>query len=166
MTFGRFRVTMIRSRHFPHGMAMGEIRSPLVPPARATDYLEGGSYSVLIEHDGKSLLVHASAGSLEGALAAYHADVVLLGIAGLGTRDGDYRRTYWRDVVEAVGARRVIPIHFDDFSLPLDEALRPMPRLLDDFEASMRFLLKSEKGGLDIRMLPVWRPVDPFAGMD
>jgi L-ascorbate metabolism protein UlaG (beta-lactamase superfamily) len=165
MGFGRFRVTMIGSRHFPHGMAMGEIKAPLVPPARATDYLEGGSYSVLIEHGGRSLLVQSSAGSIEGALASHHADVVLLGIAGLGTRDGEYRRTYWRDVVEAVGARRVIPIHYDDFTLPLDQPLRPMPRLLDDFEASMRFLLKSEKGGLDIRMLPVWQPVDPFAGL-
>ena len=165
MTFGRFRVTMIRSRHFPHGVAMGEIRAPLVPPVRATAYLEGGSYAVLIEHDRESLLVNASAGFLEGALAPYRAEVVLLGIVGLGTRDDAYRRAYWHETVEAVRARRVIPIHFDDFSLPLEEPLRPMPRLLDDFEGSMRFLLGHETDGVEVRMAPTWRAVDPFAGL-
>ncbi|MGH7805527.1 MAG: MBL fold metallo-hydrolase, partial [Candidatus Binatia bacterium] len=57
LSFGRFRVTMILSRHFPHGMAMGEIRAPLRPPARATDYLDGGAYSIFIEHDGRPMLV-------------------------------------------------------------------------------------------------------------
>ena len=70
---------MIRTAHFPHGMAMGEITAPLVPPARATAYLEGGSYSPLIEHDGRSLLVQGSAGFVPGALRGRHAEVVFLG---------------------------------------------------------------------------------------
>ena len=40
MLFGAFSLTAIPSQHFPHGMAMGEITQPLVPPARATEYLK------------------------------------------------------------------------------------------------------------------------------
>lgn len=163
LRFGKFTVTQLESRHFPHGMAMGEIQEPLVPPARATDYLEGGSYSVLIGHPSGSLLIQGSAGYVAGVLAARRADLVFLGIAGLGTKDEAYRNAYWREVVEAVGATRVVPIHYDDFTLPLDEPLRPMPRLLDDFDASMGFLLREAKRtGVRIGMLPAWSPLQVF----
>jgi L-ascorbate metabolism protein UlaG (beta-lactamase superfamily) len=166
MAYGRFRVTMIRSRHFPHGMAMGEIEAPLVPPARATDYREGGSYSVLIEHGDRRLLVQGSASWVDGALGDVRADVVLLGTGLLSTRDDAYAKAYWNEVVESVHARRVIPIHWDDFTLPLDEPLRPTPRLIDDFERSMRLLTDAARASeVDVRLLPEWKAVDPFAGL-
>ena len=166
LNLGRYRVRLIKTSHFPHGQAMGEIVKPLVPPARATDYLEGGSYSVLVEHGERSLLIQASAGFVEGALDEVRADVVFLGLAGLGTRDDAYRDAYWREVVDAVEARRVIPIHWDDFTLPLDEPLRPLPALLDDFGASMEFVLeRAKQRGIDVKMLPTWQSVDPFEGL-
>ncbi len=160
MRFGAFTLTAIRSQHFPHGMAMGEITQPLVPPARATDYLEGGSYSLLVSHAAGSLLIQGSAGWLEGALAGQHADVVLLGIGGLGTRDEAYREGYWNAVVGAVRPRCVIPIHWDDFTLSLGEPLQPAPRLLDDFDASMAFLAAKTRGGDPaLGLIRAWEPV-------
>jgi L-ascorbate metabolism protein UlaG (beta-lactamase superfamily) len=160
MDFGAFTVTVIPSQHFPHGMAMGEITSPLVPPAGALEYLEGGSFSLLIEHPAGALLVQGSAGWQEGELAGRHADVVLLGIGGLGTRDDAYRESYWREVVAAVGPRCVIPIHWDDFTLPLDQPLAPSPRILDDVPLSLDFVVrKATAGGAGVGLLPVWEPV-------
>ncbi|HEY8153445.1 MAG TPA: MBL fold metallo-hydrolase [Myxococcota bacterium] len=160
MRFGAFTVTAIASKHFPHGMAMGEIRAPLVPPASAMDYLDGGSFSLLIEHATGTLLVQGSAGWLDGALAGRHADVVLLGIGGLGGRDEAYREDYWRAVVEPVAPRCVIPIHWDDFTLPLSAPLEPSPRLLDDVPASLAFLIRKTAGGAPaLGMLPEWKPV-------
>ena len=160
MRFGGFTVTAIQSRHFPHGMAMGEIRAPLVPPARATDYLEGGSFSVLVAHEAGTLLVHGSAGWQDGALDGRHADVVLLGIAGLATRDEAYREDYWRAVVGAVQPGCVIPIHWDDFTLPLAAPLEPASSLLDDFPATMAFLSHQTAGGAPgLGLLPAWKPV-------
>lgn len=147
MTFGGFTVTAIRSQHLPHGMAMGEITRPLVPPARALDYLEGGSFSLLVSHATGSLLVQGSAGWLDGALAGRHADVVLLGVGGLGTRDEAYMESYWNAVVGAAQPRCVIPIHWDDFTLSLGRPLEPVPRLFDDFDVSMRFLARQTSGG-------------------
>lgn len=166
MTFGKLTVTAIRTAHFPHGMAMGEITSPLIPPARATEYLDGGSYALLIEHAGRKLLVNGSAGFVPGALRGRDAEVVFLGITGLGTRDDEYRDGYWREVVDAVGAKRVIPIHWDDFTLPLDRPLEAMPRLLDDIPLTMSFLLERAKDrGVDVRFAPEWQLIDPFAGL-
>ncbi len=160
MDFGEFTVTAIPSQHFPHGMAMGEITAPLVPPAGAMEYREGGSFSLLLEHPAGTLLVHGSAGWQEGALAGRHADVVLLGIGGLGTRDDAYRESYWREVVDATHPRCVIPIHWDDFTLPLDAPLAPSPRILDDVPASLDFLIqKTSDDSLDLGLLPVWEPV-------
>jgi L-ascorbate metabolism protein UlaG (beta-lactamase superfamily) len=147
-------------------MAMGEITAPLIPPARATEYLDGGSYALLIEHGGRNLLVNGSAGFVPGALRGRDAEVVFLGITGLGTRDDDYRDAYWREVVDAVGAKRVVPIHWDDFTLPLDRPLEAMPRLLDDIPLSMTFLLERAKDrGVDVRLATEWQLVDPFAGL-
>jgi L-ascorbate metabolism protein UlaG (beta-lactamase superfamily) len=163
MEFGRFRVTMLRSRHFPHGMAMGEIEEPLRPPARAAAYREGGSYSVLVEHPLGRVLVQGSAGFEPGALRDVRADLVLLGIAGLGTRDRRYLEDYWNETVRAVGARRVIPIHWDDFALPFAERFQPMPRLVDDFDASLRFLReRAAAEGVELRFVAERRPLAPL----
>jgi len=167
LRFGRFTVTLLRSRHSasPAPVA-GDISQPLRPPARSDAFLEGGTWSVLIEHEGRTMLVQGSAGFVEGALEGRHADVVFLGIGALGKQDATYRETYWREVVRAVGARRVIPIHWDDFWRPLDAPLVPMPRLFDSFDASMAFVNEQGRAeGVDVRFAPVWEPVDPFTGL-
>lgn len=166
LRFGRFTVTLLRSRHAPVASADGGvIAAPLVPPARATAYKEGGSYSVLVEHDGRRrLLVQGSAGFVEGALQGRPAEVVFLGIGAAGKQGEAYLDAYWREVVAATGARRVIPIHWDDFTRPLEVPLLPMPRLIDDFDASMGFLIeRGRASGVDLRLPPVWIRFDPFA---
>ncbi len=166
MQFGKFTVTLIRSRHVSHGKPSGEIREPVKLPLRASDYLEGGSYSVLIEHEGKSMLVQGSAGYVEGALRGRHAGVVFLGTGLLGAQDEAYRQAYWKEVVQAVGARRVIPIHWDDFTKPMTQPLVSLPALLDNFDVSMAFLQqRGQAESVDVRMAPVWARIDPFAGL-
>lgn len=159
LTFGRFRVTMVLSRHFPHGMSMGEIREPLRPPARASAYLDGGAYSIFIEHDGRAMLVQGSAGYVDGKLAGRQADTIFLGVAGLSRKDDAYSEAYWREVVQAVRPKRIVPIHWDDFTRPLEEPLLPFPRFFDDLDATMRFVLeRAEKEEIDVRFAAPWVP--------
>jgi L-ascorbate metabolism protein UlaG (beta-lactamase superfamily) len=137
-TFGSFEVTFVESRHAgaSGGRPTGDILAPLAPPARFLDYKQGGTYSILIRHPQGSVLHHGSAGFVPGALAGRRADVVLLGIALLPDLGG-----YLAEVVDAVGARRVMPLHWDDFTRPLDATLRPFPlvvRLDRFFEAMAR----------------------------
>lgn len=163
MTFGRFKVTLLASEHVPTGFAQGEIIQPLRPPAPATDYREGGSYAVLVQHGERSLLINASAGFARGGFAGRKADTVLLGVGQLGRQTDAYMKDYWREVVTTVGATRVVPIHWDNFALPLDRPLQPIPILFDDLAATMRFLTTQGRSeSVDVAMPTAWQPFDPF----
>jgi L-ascorbate metabolism protein UlaG (beta-lactamase superfamily) len=163
-TFGRFKVTAIKSSHSPDGHFMGNIAAALVPPARVWEYKEGGSYSYLIEHDGRRILVHPSANYLPGFLNGVHADVVFLGIGRLGKQDDQFAKDYWREVVKATDAKVIVPIHWDDFTRPLDQPLLPAPPLLDDFEHGMETVVQlAAEDHRTIRFLPLFGSVDVSA---
>jgi L-ascorbate metabolism protein UlaG (beta-lactamase superfamily) len=173
LRYGGFEVTLLESVHFPHGMAMGEISEPLIPPAAALDYLDGGSFSVAISHpETGTILVQGSAGWKPGALVGKRFDVVLLGVGGLGSRRDAYRSGYYEQIVRMVEPSLVIPIHWDDFTRPLSEPLRPMPRIQDDLDVTMEFLLERTglEDGRDLAMLPPLREVKllprPGPGVD
>ena len=168
-SFGRFTVTFIRSRHMPldaegNPPFPGTIDAPLVPPAPVSAWREGGSYSIVIGHPRGTALVQGSAGYVEGALDGARADVVLLGIAGLARLGRDYTGEYWREIVARTGARRVLPIHHDDFTRPYGEVL-PFPRVVDDLETSVRWLADlaaRRRDPVAIELLPWGVPVRLF----
>lgn len=162
LQFGKFSVTLIPSQHAPAPPAIeklsgaGEhITAPLAFPASLSDFKEGGSYSVFISHPQGNILIQGSAGYNKGALAGYEADVVFLGIAGLGKKSATYREEYFQEMVTNVGAKKIIPIHWDDFTQPFDEPLQPQIRALDYFEGAMGFLIDKVDSdpGLELHML-------------
>ncbi|MDP3859683.1 MAG: MBL fold metallo-hydrolase [Stagnimonas sp.] len=134
--FGSFGVRFIESAHAgaTGGRPTGEIDAPLVPPARYLDYRLGGTYSIVVEHPQGRVLLHGSAGFRPGMLRGERADLVFLGVAAV-----DDLETYLRETVGTVGARRVIPTHWDDFWRPLEQPLRPLPlSRLDHILAGLR----------------------------
>ncbi|MFJ2092676.1 MBL fold metallo-hydrolase [Streptomyces sp. NPDC087901] len=162
-TIERFTLTALPARHSPGDIAPGRIDRPLRPPARATDYRTGDCYTLHVRHDAGRLLIHASAHSLPGALDGHHADTVYLGIGALGRQDEAFREEYWHRLVTATGARRVVPIHWDDFFRPLDRPLRPFRAFLDDFPATMDFLTRrAERAGVSLALPVVGRRADPW----
>lgn len=165
-TFGRFTVTLFPAVHTPTGFTGGVISEPLQPPVRASAYKEGQSYIALVTHNGRRLLITGTAGFVPGALQGQQADVVLLGIGAMGPRSLEHKQAYWHEAVTTVGARRVIPIHWDDFWISSTLPMQPMPRPLDDFDASMAFLqAQGAKDGVDIRLPIGWTAMDVFAGL-
>jgi L-ascorbate metabolism protein UlaG (beta-lactamase superfamily) len=156
--FGSLRVTFVASRHAgaTGGAPTGDITAPLVEPARYLDYKQGGTYSIVVEHAQGQVLHHGSAGFVPGALKAYPADVVFLGVALI-----DDLPAYLTQVVDAAGAQRVIPVHWDDFTRPLDEPPSPLPVVvrLDKFFADMQRL----RPAVAVQTLELNRPVALFA---
>ena len=136
---GRFTITFVPSAHAgaTGGRPTGTIETPLIPPVHYDDYKLGGVYSILIEHPQGNMLHHGSAGFVPGALDGRSADVVFLGVSLI-----DEIEPYLRETVDAVGANRVIPVHWDDFTQPLEGSLVPLPFVvrLDDFFDDMRRL--------------------------
>ena len=156
-SFGPFQVSFVESRHAgaTGGAPTGEIMQPLVPPARFLDYKQGGAYSILIAHPQGRVLHHGSAGFVPGALAGRQADVVFLGVALLPEL-----APYLAETVDAVGARRLVPVHWDDFTRPFDEPLRPFPLVvrLDRFFDAMA----ERRPDIAVQTLELNRPVALF----
>lgn len=162
--FGAFTVTLVESPHSPGDRFPGTVDRPLVPPARLRAWTTGTSYAVHVRHRGRALLVHASANHRPGVLAGVEAQTVYLGVGALGRQSAGFRDAYWDEVVAATGARRVVPVHWDDFTRPLDRPPVPLPRLADDLATSMDFLLRRAAAeGVDVALPVAWRPADPFA---
>jgi L-ascorbate metabolism protein UlaG (beta-lactamase superfamily) len=135
--FGKFTVTLIDSAHAPFAWRgevplPGVIEQPLKTPAPITAWREGHSYSIVIAHPSGTTLVQGSAGFVEGALSDVRADVVMLGIGRLAGIGRDYAERYWQEVVTTTGAKRVFPIHFDDYTKPFG-TVELFPRILDNF---------------------------------
>jgi len=167
MQFGRFSVTLLPSRHAPTGFTGGEITSPLKPPARVTDYLEGASYAVLIRHGDKSFLINGSAGFEPGALKDIRTDVVMLGVGGLGSFEPSHEQNYWNEVVNNTGAKRVIAIHWDDFMTVAAGAPLTPSTLIGDFDYMMAFLkTNGENDGVDVRLPLDWQPMNIWDGLN
>jgi len=88
-------------------------------PMHVLEYKEGATYSIVIEHELGTALIQSSANFEPHALDNVHADFVFLSLNGLARCSSNYRDDYYRYVVEATGAKYVVPIHYDDFSYSL-----------------------------------------------
>ena len=123
--FGEFNVALIRSAHAPlvnGGPPIpGTIDAPLRPPARIGDWKEGGSFTIVVDHPAGTALIQGSAGYVAGTLADITADVVYLGVGGLGSLGKEHAAAYFNEIVGPTGAPCVVPIHWDDFSMPFGE---------------------------------------------
>ena len=166
MTYGGFTVTFVESRHCPPDRFPGRITEPLVPPVKASAYKCGDAWSILVAHDsGRRALIQGSAGFVPGALNGHRADVAYLGVGQLGILDEGYLRDYWAATVQAVGARRVVLTHWDDFFRPLDRPLRALPYAGDDLRVTLRVLGDlAERQGISLHLPTLWRREDPWSG--
>ena len=163
---GAYDVTLVEAEHCPPDRFPGVITSPITPPVKASAYKCGESWSTLVHHrpSDRRLLVIGSAGFVPGALAEYRAEVVYLGIGQLGVQPERYLVDYWTETVRAVGARRVVLIHWDDFFRPLTKPLRALPYAGDDLDVSMRVLTAlAADDGVHLHLPTLWQRADPWS---
>jgi L-ascorbate metabolism protein UlaG (beta-lactamase superfamily) len=166
VSLGAYEVTLFVGHHCPPDRFPGAITAPVIPPVKASAYRCGESWSTLIHHrpSERRLLVVGSAGFVPGALHGQRADVVYLGIGQLGLQPESYVVDYWDEAVRAVGATRVVLIHWDDFFRPLHEPLRALPYAGDDLDVSMRVLARlAAEDGLPLHLPTVWERADPWS---
>jgi L-ascorbate metabolism protein UlaG (beta-lactamase superfamily) len=162
---GAYDVTLVESHHCPPDRFPGVITEPVVPPVKVSAYRCGEAWSTLIHHrpSGRRLLIQGSAGFVRGALDGHRADAVYLGVGQLGVQPREYLVDYWTEVVRAVGARRVVLIHWDDFFRPLSKPLRAFPYVADDLDVSIRILDElAAQDGVALHMPTVFQREDPW----
>jgi L-ascorbate metabolism protein UlaG (beta-lactamase superfamily) len=166
LILGPFSVTLVESHHCPPDRFPGAITAPVAPPAKVSAFRCGEAWSTLIHHapSDRRLLIQGSAGFRPGALDGRRADVAYLGVGQLGIQPLSYIEQYWDHTVRAVGARRVVLIHWDDFFRPLTEPMRAVPYAGDDLDVSMRVLSAlAERDGVSLHLPTVWQRADPWA---
>jgi len=174
--FGAFTITLIHSRHFEfpdpevreRALADPRIEAPLVPPVGVFEYKVGQPYAIHVSHPKGRFLIQASAGFADGGFRDFPAETVFLGIGGIETQTEDYRDRYWRETVEEVGATRVIPIHYDSLTGPIEGPFTGEVRaaaFLSAGGATLRSYLTEKLAagkGLRIGTLPRYAPVVLF----
>ena len=90
--------------------------------------------------------------------------MVYLGVGQLGVQPESYLVDYWAETVRAVGARRVVLIHWDDFFRPLTKPLRALPYAGDDLDVSMRVLTAlADDDGVALHLPTLWQRADPWS---
>jgi L-ascorbate metabolism protein UlaG (beta-lactamase superfamily) len=125
---GDFVITPIVSKHFQFPdpemvenlLTDSEIPEPLVPPVSAFDYKLGEAYMLHVAHPKGSFLIVGSAGFIPGQLEGMDVDAIFLGAGGIGSQTDSYRAAYWAETVEQTNPGRVILIHWDSLTGPLD----------------------------------------------
>lgn len=144
LRFGDFTVTLIPSVHLAYGWngsvpRAGTVDENFAKPAPPSAFLAGRVFTILVAHPQGTSIVQPSAGFLPGALAGVNADAVFLGVGMLEGMGKDYALAYWQNLVTISGARRVVPVHFDDATAPFGTTRLP-PTLIDDFTRSSAWL--------------------------
>lgn len=143
--FGAFKITPIPSVHTPPTPVnddLGEeITSPFQLPAKFSAFKEGGSFDYLIEHQGQRILVKASTGFIPNQFKNLNVDTLFLGVAQLSRQSETYQHQYLNETIGRLKPQTVIPIHWDDFFQPLNQALIFLPRLADDVPKSLNRLI-------------------------
>lgn len=155
---GKFNIIFLKSRHGPALFGKipwpGTIDTPLVPPAAASAYRLGETFTLVIRHPSGTLVHNGSAGYLPAMFNGITADVVLLGITGRADT-----RALIENVVLPLKAGTVIPIHYDNFFSPLDKPIKPL-RTADVKEFGRTAAAYADR--FQVRWIPVGEPVGIF----
>jgi L-ascorbate metabolism protein UlaG (beta-lactamase superfamily) len=155
---GAFEVRVIASQHAKVFLGRvpleGQVTDPPEAPIHAMSFKLGDARGYLVTErtSGLRILLLSSANRSTAALeklgqAVAPVDLVLAAASG---RDADYAR----DLVRTLHPRLVVPHHFDDFSIPIDDPTAGAPRDEADlaaFEQELRTAATAEGLPLDVR---------------
>jgi L-ascorbate metabolism protein UlaG (beta-lactamase superfamily) len=177
LQIGSMKVTLIKGKHWPYpdeelGLKLlnREIINPIVPPASAFEYFEGASFTIIVEHADASIAIHGSAGYIPNILENYVVDILFLGTAGLETMDKSYNDNFQTHVVDALNPKVIVPIHWDDFFVPLKKGLKPrslLEKLLKGMDVKKSFkFVEMRNPDKKMSVLPLWELVNVLDLMD
>ncbi|MCP4123876.1 MAG: MBL fold metallo-hydrolase [Bacteroidetes bacterium] len=167
---GNFKITFIRSGHWQYPsekqralLLNQDITDPLEPPASIYDYKEGISYTLLIEYNDLKMAIQGSTGFRENSIEEFDADILFLAIAGIEVMDDAYNNNYQEHIIDAVHPEILVPIHWDDFTLPLSKGLKTTNLLFNmkmgsDLEKAFE-IIETNNEKREIKLLPLWQRV-------
>ena len=101
-----------------------------------------GEYFI-VRHGGRTILIRPSCNYIEGQLDDIQAEVMFLGIGAMAKMSAAKADTFYKETLDKVQPKTVIPLHWDDFFSPLDEPVKGMPRIADNTPANFDSLARA-----------------------
>jgi len=140
----------------------GEIDVPLRPPVASLAYRLGRAYSLIVEHDGRRVLIVGRPTFAPGSMLGVDADVVFLSVDGLAQKGERFAAEYWREVVETTHAGLVVLTQWDDRAYPLEQGVRPPSQT--DYETVIGWMQElGEDEGVIVRVPKAFERIDLMA---
>jgi L-ascorbate metabolism protein UlaG (beta-lactamase superfamily) len=138
---GQFQISFFETPHIKKGNFISLLEQFILWTTGGLRFEDKAEvYSFFLQHPKGNILVVPSSGFTSGIKLPQKADVVFLSVGLLGHQSEQYIKEYWQQAVVETGARWVIPIHWDNFSKPLANPLKPTPYPIDDLEKTMQIL--------------------------
>jgi L-ascorbate metabolism protein UlaG (beta-lactamase superfamily) len=137
-------------------------------PTRVKNMKEGAGFAAHVQTRRGAILVVPTAGNIGTSLKdpGLQADVIFLGIGGLGWGSRNKAETYWAETVLASGAKRVVPVHWDSMSPALDPDLPALNApFYEQLDRALFWLKEFADADPQINLVsvPIFRPFDPFS---
>lgn len=141
---GSYSITVLPSIHSKahwYNDDLGQtINQPLIQPARKKAFKEGGSFDFYLTHQNKKILIRPSYNYLKGQLKDIQTDVLFLGVGGLSRDSKERQNMFFYETLDQTHPSLVIPLHWDNFFLPLYGKIRGLPRIAENSEKSISLL--------------------------
>lgn len=119
---GDFGFRVLGGEHPPHflgiTLASGQVMKPLKPGASAYAFKKDQDFTFLITHPAGNILFHPSGNTVltKKEIGGFKAELVILGVANRKSS-----RKLLEKTVNAVQAKTIIPVHFDNIFTPLNQ---------------------------------------------
>ncbi len=142
---GQFHVLPIRSIHSEPTIVNNDLNQVFTSnkrlPYKYSEFKEGGSYDFLITHGKKKFLIKSSFNSLKDQYSNFKIDVAFLGITGLGKANAKKTNAYFQEFIQEINPKLIVPIHWDDFLIPLKYPLTPIFKIADNVPKALDKLI-------------------------
>ena len=144
-------------------------------PTLAKNLKEGTGVAVHITTRAGTILIVPTAGLVEDMFRRpeLSADILFLGVGGVGWESEADAKAYFNGTILASGARYVVPIHWDAHSPPLDadQEMPPIP-LYENLDRTLKYLddfardcpqVAQDCPHFELASVPLFGPFDPFS---
>ena len=160
---GKFIVQIIPSKHSEPSSLKDSglvIKEPKRQPAKMKDYPEGGTFDFFVKYNGHQVYIKPSPNFIEGALDTIKAEVCFLGIGTIGTKEPAWQNKYYEQTIGKLKPKILVPLHWDDFTKPIDGHLDMLPRFVANTPKDFDYIIqKTRADKIDFKILQAYKSI-------
>jgi L-ascorbate metabolism protein UlaG (beta-lactamase superfamily) len=160
---GKFTVQIIPSIHSAPSSLKDSgvvIKEPKRQPAKMKDYPEGGTFDFLVKYNGHQVYIKPSPNFIEGALDTTRAEVCFLGIGTISKKEPAWQNQYYKQTVGKLKPKLLVPLHWDDFTKPVNGHLDMLPRFVANTTKDFDFIIeKTSSDRIDFKVLQAYKSI-------